>query len=195
MRRRTNNSDRDRRGFTSMDRERQREISSRGKRHSHDGRDRDYDDHNYNRSRNEEEFEDESYDTDGSNFGYGRVPERRQRGYASMDDERSDETSFRDNRNVHIGRGRYHEEDEYPESRTYQNRYRKEEDYGFNDRDSGNYERSDRRGRGFASMEEDRQREISARDGRSAHRSGNAHEFSREERRRGGQRGGRSRSH
>ncbi|QEI08645.1 stress-induced protein [Pigmentiphaga aceris] len=34
-----------------------------------------------------------------------------------------------------------------------------------------------RSGRGFASMDPQRQREISAQGGRAAHRSGNAHEF------------------
>ncbi len=44
--------------------------------------------------------------------------------------------------------------------------------------------------RGFASMDEERQREISAEGGRAAHRSGNAHEFTSEEAREAGRKGG-----
>jgi len=44
--------------------------------------------------------------------------------------------------------------------------------------------------RGFASMDEDRQREIASEGGRAAHASGNAHEFDSEEARRAGQKGG-----
>lgn len=44
--------------------------------------------------------------------------------------------------------------------------------------------------RGFASMDETRQREIASAGGRAAHASGNAHEFSSEEARRAGQKGG-----
>ncbi|MDM1311194.1 hypothetical protein HXZ79_07975 [Acinetobacter indicus] len=39
--------------------------------------------------------------------------------------------------------------------------------------------------RGFASMDPDEQREIASRGGRAAHASGNAHEFTSEEARRG----------
>jgi uncharacterized protein len=45
-------------------------------------------------------------------------------------------------------------------------------------------------GRGFAGMDEDRQREIASEGGRAAHASGNAHEFDSEEARRAGQKGG-----
>lgn len=41
-------------------------------------------------------------------------------------------------------------------------------------------------GRGFASMDSDRQREIAAEGGRAAHASGNAHEFTSEEARKAG---------
>jgi hypothetical protein len=44
--------------------------------------------------------------------------------------------------------------------------------------------------RGFASMDETRQREIASEGGRAAHASGNAHEFNSEEARRAGQKGG-----
>ena len=44
--------------------------------------------------------------------------------------------------------------------------------------------------RGFASMDEDKQREIAAKGGRAAHESGNAHEFSSEEAREAGRKGG-----
>lgn len=46
--------------------------------------------------------------------------------------------------------------------------------------------------RGFASMDEDKQREIAAKGGRAAHESGNAHEFSSEEAREAGRKGGES---
>jgi uncharacterized protein len=44
--------------------------------------------------------------------------------------------------------------------------------------------------RGFASMDEERQREIASEGGRAAHASGNAHQFTSEEARRAGQKGG-----
>jgi uncharacterized protein len=59
--------------------------------------------------------------------------------------------------------------------------------------------RSSTRGRGFAGMSEQRQREIAAAGGRAAHKRGTAHEFSSSEARRAGQKGGeavsRDRSH
>jgi general stress protein YciG len=54
--------------------------------------------------------------------------------------------------------------------------------------------RGNRGGRGFASMDEDRQREIASKGGRAAHKSGNAHEFDAEEAREAGRRGGLVRS-
>ena len=48
------------------------------------------------------------------------------------------------------------------------------------------------RGRGFAGMDEDQQREIASMGGRAAHESGNAHEFDSEEAREAGSRGGRA---
>lgn len=44
--------------------------------------------------------------------------------------------------------------------------------------------------RGFAGMNEEQQREISAKGGRAAHQSGNAHEFDSEEAREAGRKGG-----
>lgn len=44
--------------------------------------------------------------------------------------------------------------------------------------------------RGFASMDEEKQREIAAKGGRAAHEKGTAHEFTSEEARRAGQKGG-----
>src|ERR1700687_4386088 len=59
--------------------------------------------------------------------------------------------------------------------------------------------RSSTRGRGFAGMSEQRQREIAAAGGRAAHKRGTAHEFSPSEARRAGHKGGeavsRDRSH
>ncbi len=50
---------------------------------------------------------------------------------------------------------------------------------------------TDRRKRGFAIMSPETQREIARRGGQAAHRKGTAHEFTREEARVAGQRGGR----
>jgi uncharacterized protein len=51
-------------------------------------------------------------------------------------------------------------------------------------------QRSSSRGRGFAGMSDQRQREIAAAGGRAAHKRGTAHEFSPAEARRAGQKGG-----
>lgn len=48
----------------------------------------------------------------------------------------------------------------------------------------------DQDGRGFAGMDPDKQREIASEGGRAAHESGNAHEFSSEEVREAGRKGG-----
>ncbi|MEB1900072.1 KGG domain-containing protein [Xanthomonas campestris pv. campestris] len=45
---------------------------------------------------------------------------------------------------------------------------------------------------GFASMDEDKQREIASKGGKAAHASGNAHEFDSEEAREAGRKGGES---
>lgn len=47
--------------------------------------------------------------------------------------------------------------------------------------------------RGFASMDEEKQREIASRGGKAAHEKGTAHEFSPEEAREAGKKGGLSR--
>jgi general stress protein YciG len=44
--------------------------------------------------------------------------------------------------------------------------------------------------RGFASMDENKQREIASKGGKAAHESGHAHEFSSEEAREAGRKGG-----
>ncbi len=46
------------------------------------------------------------------------------------------------------------------------------------------------KGRGFAGMDEERQREIASKGGKAAHESGNAHEFTSEEAREAGRKGG-----
>lgn len=56
--------------------------------------------------------------------------------------------------------------------------------------DSNNDNRS---GRGFAGMDEAKQREIASKGGRAAHEKGTAHEFNSEEARRAGQKGGQAR--
>jgi general stress protein YciG len=63
------------------------------------------------------------------------------------------------------------------------------------DQDEGNQgndpgESQPRRGRGFAGMDAERQRQISAEGGRAAHRKGTAHEFDSEEAREAGRKGG-----
>jgi uncharacterized protein len=47
--------------------------------------------------------------------------------------------------------------------------------------------------RGFASMDEEQQREIASKGGKAAHQSGNAHEFTSEEAREAGRKGGQAR--
>lgn len=55
-------------------------------------------------------------------------------------------------------------------------------------------EEAARGGRGFASMDPHRQREIASKGGKAAHASGRAHEFSPDEAREAGRKGGRSRA-
>ena len=47
--------------------------------------------------------------------------------------------------------------------------------------------------RGFASMDEEKQRAIASKGGRAAHQKGTAHEFTSEEARRAGKKGGQAR--
>src|ERR1041384_3192084 len=49
---------------------------------------------------------------------------------------------------------------------------------------------ADRSGRGFASMDDEKQREIASTGGRAAHEKGTAHEFTSEEAREAGRKGG-----
>jgi len=49
------------------------------------------------------------------------------------------------------------------------------------------------KGRGFASMDRDKQRAIASKGGRAAHRKGTAHQWTSEEARAAGQKGGRAR--
>lgn len=51
-------------------------------------------------------------------------------------------------------------------------------------------EESRQQGRGFAGMDADRQREIASEGGRAAHEKGTAHEFSSDEAREAGRKGG-----
>ena len=53
-------------------------------------------------------------------------------------------------------------------------------------------EQSQPRARGFASMDENKQREIASRGGRTAHAQGTAHKFSPEEAREAGRKGGKA---
>ena len=61
---------------------------------------------------------------------------------------------------------------------------------GARGRRSATPRRSSSRGRGFAGMSDQRQREIAAQGGRAAHKRGTAHEFSPTEARRAGKKGG-----
>jgi len=63
---------------------------------------------------------------------------------------------------------------------------------GGNQNTGGNQNRGGNQnsGRGFASMDDDKQREIAAEGGRASHASGNAHEFDSEEAREAGRKGG-----
>jgi general stress protein YciG len=64
------------------------------------------------------------------------------------------------------------------------------EDNNSNDRNN----RSGGQGRGFASMDPDKQRKIASKGGKAAHRKGTAHEFTPDEAKKAGQKGGRARS-
>ncbi len=55
---------------------------------------------------------------------------------------------------------------------------------------SGNNKEGNRGGRGFAGMDEDKQREIASKGGKAAHEKGTAHEFDSEEAREAGRKGG-----
>ena len=55
-------------------------------------------------------------------------------------------------------------------------------------------QKTDTSNRGFASMDEDKQREIASMGGKAAHEKGTAHEFSHEEAVAAGRKGGQSRS-
>ncbi|CAN5116395.1 KGG domain-containing protein [soil metagenome] len=63
-----------------------------------------------------------------------------------------------------------------------------------NQNSQGNNNSSDNRDkRGFASMDEDKQREIASKGGKAAHQSGNAHQFDSDSGREAGRKGGESR--
>lgn len=62
-----------------------------------------------------------------------------------------------------------------------------------NDNDNNNGNNNGTNGkskRGFAAMDEDKQREIASKGGKAAHESGNAHEFDSNEAREAGRKGG-----
>lgn len=60
------------------------------------------------------------------------------------------------------------------------------------EKDRGN--QSEKSERGFAAMDPKRQREIASQGGKAAHQSGNAHEFTSEEAREAGRKGGKASS-
>ena len=55
---------------------------------------------------------------------------------------------------------------------------------------AGSSEKGESRGRGFAGMDRERQRQISSQGGKAAHQKGTAHEFDSEEAREAGRKGG-----
>ena len=55
---------------------------------------------------------------------------------------------------------------------------------------AGTSEKGESRGRGFAGMDPERQRQISSQGGKAAHQKGTAHEFDSEEAREAGRKGG-----
>lgn len=62
------------------------------------------------------------------------------------------------------------------------------------DNPGGNGMKSGKSNRGFASMDPERQRQIASEGGRAAHEKGTAHEFTSEEAREAGRKGGMARS-
>jgi uncharacterized protein len=59
--------------------------------------------------------------------------------------------------------------------------------------ENNNNNRDGKQKRGFAAMDEEKQRAIASKGGKAAHESGNAHEFTSEEAREAGRKGGESR--
>lgn len=58
--------------------------------------------------------------------------------------------------------------------------------------DNKNNNKNNTSGRGFASMDEDKQREIASKGGKAAHEKGTAHEFDSEEAKEAGRKGGKA---
>jgi general stress protein YciG len=58
---------------------------------------------------------------------------------------------------------------------------------------NNNNDNNNSSGRGFASMDEEKQREIASKGGKAAHEKGTAHEFSSEEAKEAGRKGGQAR--
>lgn len=96
------------------------------------------------------------------------------------------------------GRDEYEYDQDYDRDEDFENEY---DDYGpeseWEEEYDGGYESGSRRGRrgdtgrrGFASMDEEQQREIASMGGRAAHEYGSAHEFTPEEAREAGRIGG-----
>lgn len=56
------------------------------------------------------------------------------------------------------------------------------------------FDEQNREGRGFAGMDEEKRREIASKGGQAAHAKGTAHEFTSEEAREAGRKGGQARS-
>jgi uncharacterized protein len=67
----------------------------------------------------------------------------------------------------------------------------RQENQGDNEnRGNTQEDQSDSSNRGFAAMDDERQREIASKGGKAAHASGHAHEFTSEEARKAGRKGG-----
>ena len=137
------------RRFTSTDEDEQRRNSSMAEQTSYGGRSRGYND-DYDEYDDYDDYD--SYD-DGEGDYYG--DERGGRGFASRDQEQQQRTASMSRGTSHGGRG-YNDYDDYDD-------YDQEED-DYNDERGG----ADS-GRGFASMDPERQRRIASKGGRTPH--------------------------
>lgn len=81
------------------------------------------------------------------------------------------------------GRGNNQQSDSRQETQGNSN-----ENRGNSQETQGNSDNSSNRG--FAAMDDEKQREIASKGGKAAHESGNAHEFTSEEARKAGRKGG-----
>jgi general stress protein YciG len=184
---------RSRRGFAAMDPEEQREIARMGGRASHGGRGREEDDDRRFRSRSDDEDDrrfrsredddDRRFRSRGGNGEDDDRSSRSRRGFAAMDPEEQREIARMGGRASHGGRSRDIDDDDDDRRSS---RYRGRDD----DERSGSRSR-----RGFAAMDPQERREIARMGGRASHEYGRGHEFTSEEAREAGRKGGYARWH